>query len=507
MAGGRLLGCPARRLGGGVSELGHSSGTIAAADPVRGAAVVLRPGRASLADWRAIYRGAGVTLDPIARADVEAGAAGLEAIRAKGGAVPSDDRDAPAPQEDDRERRETLPGTIARLAVALKLASLGQGATGTRWTVVRTLADCLAADILPELAEPPAADGEALVPLVHLLRGSGEARRGATGMAATEALAAARLAAVEPDADERRALVSGAAVETAFALAGLFEAERVLQAGIVALALSQACAGERPSGLHRTARRLHRHPGKGEVAAAFTALWGDVASNREAPDSAWSERLKLGGCLDLLALAGALLARQANAVTEERLVLWQSDEIVAGLADRSSLQTAADMISLALCEQSRLAMARLDGEGCSADVPPSARAMASSFFGELGERAVPAGLRTNGKDRGGGVRQLLPLAGTAALIVAIAAATAARGLDRRSAEPLDAPLDGARRLIRERAPPSDASGAFGLADLAAAAELVRSGALAAAAGVPLPTIADPVAPARRARLGVRRKGP
>ena len=42
--------------------------------------VELRPGLTPLADWRAIYRGAAVTLDPIARADVEAGRAALAAI-------------------------------------------------------------------------------------------------------------------------------------------------------------------------------------------------------------------------------------------------------------------------------------------------------------------------------------------------------------------------------------------------------------------------------------------
>ena len=48
------------------------------------AELVLRPGRASLDDWRAIYRGTAATLDPISRADVEAGAAAAAAIFAEG---------------------------------------------------------------------------------------------------------------------------------------------------------------------------------------------------------------------------------------------------------------------------------------------------------------------------------------------------------------------------------------------------------------------------------------
>ena len=46
--------------------------------------VVLRPGQTSLADWRAIYRGAGVTLDPACHTAVAAGAEAVAAILARG---------------------------------------------------------------------------------------------------------------------------------------------------------------------------------------------------------------------------------------------------------------------------------------------------------------------------------------------------------------------------------------------------------------------------------------
>ena len=44
------------------------------------AAIELRPGVTPLADWRDVYRGAPLTLDPIARADVEAGRAALAEV-------------------------------------------------------------------------------------------------------------------------------------------------------------------------------------------------------------------------------------------------------------------------------------------------------------------------------------------------------------------------------------------------------------------------------------------
>ena len=46
--------------------------------------VVLRPGEVALADWRAIYRGAGVRLDPASAPVIAASAAAVTRILAKG---------------------------------------------------------------------------------------------------------------------------------------------------------------------------------------------------------------------------------------------------------------------------------------------------------------------------------------------------------------------------------------------------------------------------------------
>ena len=46
--------------------------------------MILRPGEATLADWRAIYRGEAVALDPACRPAVAASAAAVSAILAQG---------------------------------------------------------------------------------------------------------------------------------------------------------------------------------------------------------------------------------------------------------------------------------------------------------------------------------------------------------------------------------------------------------------------------------------
>ena len=48
------------------------------------AAITLTPGRATLADWRAVAGGAAVRLDPAAMPAVEAGARAVKAIVARG---------------------------------------------------------------------------------------------------------------------------------------------------------------------------------------------------------------------------------------------------------------------------------------------------------------------------------------------------------------------------------------------------------------------------------------
>src|SRR5687768_12363748 len=94
--------------------------------------VFLRPGRVPLSDWRALYRGASIALDPIARADVEAGALALQEIvagaadrpgaAASCAAATSRDPDvAPAEQGEDRilaaatAQGGALPAAVARL--------------------------------------------------------------------------------------------------------------------------------------------------------------------------------------------------------------------------------------------------------------------------------------------------------------------------------------------------------------------------------------------------------
>src|SRR5580692_11152942 len=111
------------------------------------AGIALRPGQTPLTEWRAIYRGAAVTLDPGCHAAVAAGAKAVEAMLDRGDPIYGINTGfgrlaSIRIGSDDLARLqrnivlshaagvgETMPETLVRLMMALKLASLGQGAS------------------------------------------------------------------------------------------------------------------------------------------------------------------------------------------------------------------------------------------------------------------------------------------------------------------------------------------------------------------------------------------
>jgi histidine ammonia-lyase len=151
------------------------------------AEVVLRPRHATLADWRAIYHGAVVTLDPSCHAAVADAARAVDAILAKGEPVYGINTGFGRLASIRIERSdlaklqrnivvshaagvgEPTPAPLVRLMIALKLASLAQGASGVRLETVQFLAAMLANDLLPVVPTQGSvgASGD-LAPLAHM---------------------------------------------------------------------------------------------------------------------------------------------------------------------------------------------------------------------------------------------------------------------------------------------------------------------------------------------------
>ncbi len=439
---------------------------------------MLRPGRTPLANWRAIRDGEAVALDSSARIDVEAGRAALEEILSESNEALDRENSGPSVADLIEARGEILPETDLRLFTALKLSSLAQGVSGVRWELVEALSDLLAHDLLPAVPES-ADDRLALSHLFAALTGAGEILYRGRIRPAAEILRAAEMHPLALDARERSALLSGTALSVATALGALFTAEHVFQSALVAMALSAHAAGQPNIVLHPTVHRLNRQRGQSEVAEALRALAprdDDETPQALETNADRSAIFRTGAALDLLRQAAGLLERAANSVAESRLVLWQSDAIVAGVEDATSAALAADLIGMALTTLGNLAAGRIAAHAPeSADAEGSAETAASMAAENRGRAGVP------GLDPAG-IWRLRPLVDSTAEIVAIELLEGARL--RNAEDGLADPV----ALVRDAAPTADETAGFSGRDIRAVADLVRTGALASVSGTSLPAV-------------------
>ena len=465
--------------------------------------VLLRPGRVSVAEWRAIYRGTPTALDPITRADVEAGAIALRSAEAVAPSRAATGRAAPTISELLQPGGDPLPAGIVRLLMALKLGVLGQGVSGVSWPMVEALAGCLSRGLLPAIPAHQVSDRLALAHLFGLIAGAGEVLGDNRRRPAAKALKKAGLSPSKLNDREKQVLLAGSTLSVAFALAGLFEAERVFQSALWAGAMS-AAAGRLPGAvLHPRVHKLARQPGQQEVAHALRALLAHedgapAPGAASQPEERETRRFaaQMGACLDLLRQAANTLGRTANAAAEERVVLWQTGEVVEGLDDTSALTFAADQVALALRQLGALAERRigtlLEDVGAGAN-GTAVEIMAAGFSREIHNRACPSGFAPEAESdyplvSAPAAARLLRVAGATSLVVIIELLAAARACDHIQPSPGGEALRRVRDLLRDAAPPSEESG-VSAADLTGAAELIRSGALIDVVAMDLPALA------------------
>ncbi|HWA57367.1 MAG TPA: aromatic amino acid lyase, partial [Gemmatimonadales bacterium] len=200
----------------------------------------LDPGNVSLAQWAAIYAGDGVTLAPAALAGVERAARTVADIVARGEPVYGINTGFGklasvriAPEDLSALQRnivlshaagvgDPMPVPVARLMLALKLASLGQGASGVRPATITLLEQLLARGLTPVVPSQGSvgASGD-LAPLAHMtaaMLGVGECFVGDRRLPAAEALRQAGLAPLALGPKEGLALLNGTQFSTAYAL-------------------------------------------------------------------------------------------------------------------------------------------------------------------------------------------------------------------------------------------------------------------------------------------------
>ena len=502
---------------------------------------ILLPAATSLAQLERLYRSnAPAVLHPSARAGVEAAAAVIARAASGGRAVYGVNTGFGklaslkiAAEDTEKLQRnliishccgvgDPMPRAIARLMMALKLLSLGRGASGVRWDIVALIEGMLAAGVTPVIpAQGSVGASGDLAPLAHMaaaMIGEGTAEYGGTVMASADALATAGLTPVILGPKEGLALINGTQFSTAYALAGLFDGWRAAQSALVTSALSTDAIMGSTAPLHPEIHALRGHAGQIEAAATLRALLAGSAiraSHLESdhrvqdPYCIRCQPQVTGAAMDVLRMAAATLEIEANAATDNPLVL--SDGIVSGGNFHAEpVGFAADMIALALSEIGAIAQRRVAlmvDPVLSFDLPAFLTPRPGLNSGFMIAEVTTAALMSENKHlahatvtdstptsanqedhvsmAAHGARRLMRMVANLNVILGVEAMCAGQGVEFRAPLLTSAPLQAVlARLRQDIATLGDDR--YLAPDLAAVAELIASGALTHAAGIALP---------------------
>lgn len=267
---------------------------------------------------------------------------------------------------------EPLSLETTRLVMALKLLSLGRGASGVRWAVIEQIENFMAADIIPLIPSQGSvgASGD-LAPLAHMtaaLIGEGEVFHKGVRKPAREAIAAEQLEPLILSAKEGIAMINGTQVSTALALVGLFDAWRLALSSITTSALSVDAAMGTAAPFREEIHTLRGHRGQIETARRLRKLLAGSeiitahAEGDERVQDPYCLRCQpqvAGACIDVLRQAGATLEVEANAVTDNPLVLGEGDIVSGGNFHAEPVAFAADQIAMAVSELGSVSQRRI----------------------------------------------------------------------------------------------------------------------------------------------------
>lgn len=497
--------------------------------------ITLHPGSVSLAELSAIYwKSESVKLDRSFDAGIERAAARVAAIAdgneavygintgfGKLASIKIDAADTATLQRNLILSHccgvgQPLTENIVRLIMALKLISLGRGASGVRLELVRLIEGMLEKGVTPLIPEKGSvgASGD-LAPLAHMaavMMGEAEAFYQGERLPGGESLKRAGLKPVILAAKEGLALINGTQASTALALAGLFRAHRAAQAALITGALSTDAAMGSSAPFTEGIHTLRGHKGQIDTAAALRSLLAGSVIRDSHLDG--DERVQDpycircqpqvdGACLDLLRMAGRTLEIEANAVTDNPLVLPDNSVVSGGNFHAEPVAFAADQIAIAVCEigaiaQRRIALlvdpvlsyglpaflARKPGLNSGLMI---AEVTSAALMSENKQMSHPASVDStptsaNQEDHVSmachGARRLLQMTDNLFAIIGIEALTAAQGIDFRAPLTTGPELQKAIAVLRRVVATLDED-RFMAPDLAAASALVADGSLVA----------------------------
>ena len=495
--------------------------------------MILTPGAATLADLNAIWKGEALTLDPSAFPAIEG--AHARVLQAAAGQDPVYGINTGfgklasmkiAPGDTAALQRnlirshacgvgKPLEEETARLMMALKLLSLGRGASGVAPATVRLIEGMLDRGVTPVIPEQGSvgASGD-LAPLAHMalvMMGEGEATYQGNTLPGGDALARAGLQPVMFGPKEGLALINGTQFSTACALVGLFNAWANLRAAITLSALSTDAIMGSTAPLLAEIHALRGQPGQIEVAAAMRALMegSEIRESHREGDTRVQDPYCIrcqpqvtGAALDLLRMAAGTLRIEANAVTDNPLVLTGEGRIVSGGNFHAEpVGFAADMIAIALSEIGAIAQRRVAlmvDPTLSFDLPPFLTPAPGLNSGLMIAEVTTAALMSENKHLANpcstdstptsanqedhvsmaahGARRLARMNANLSRILGVEAMCAAQGVEFRAPLMTSDALQGVLARLRSRVA-TIREDRYLAPDLEAAGDLIASGAL------------------------------
>lgn len=418
-----------------------------------------------------------------------------------------------------------MPLDVARLMLVLKLLSLGRGASGVRPEVVALIEGMLEQGVTPVIPDQGSvgASGD-LAPLAHMtavMIGHGEATVDGQVKSGAEALAQKGLSPITLGAKEGLALINGTQFSTAYALAGLFQAWAAAREALVISALSTDAIMGSTAPLEPEIHSLRGQPGQVEAAAAMRVLLAGSEireSHREGdtrvqdPYCIRCQPQVTGAAMDVLRMAARTLEIEANAATDNPLVLSDGQIVSGGNFHAEPVGFAVDMIAMAVAEIGAISQRRVAlmvDPTLSFDLPAFltpkpglnsglmiAEVTTAALMSENKHLAHPTVIDStptsaNQEDHvsmaAHGARRLRRMVKNLNVILGVEALCAAQGVEFRAPLRTSPPLQAAVRALREEVP-ALADDRYLAPDLAKAAALAADCTLSRATGVSMPDL-------------------
>jgi histidine ammonia-lyase len=258
---------------------------------------------------------------------------------------------------------EPLPDELVRAMLLLLAASLARGHSGVRPELVELLLAMLERGVVPVVPSRGSVGSSGdLAPLAHIglvLIGEGEASVEGERLPGAEALHREGLEPLVLRAKEGLAIVNGTHLMTAAGALALQDAERLVDASVVAVALSLEAFKGSTVPFDERLHAVRPQPGQARVAARLRELLAGSAvveshadcGRVQDPYTLRCAPQVIGAVVDALAYVRDALERELGAVTDNPLVFPEDDAVIAGGNFHGQpLALPLDHLALAICE-------------------------------------------------------------------------------------------------------------------------------------------------------------